>query len=106
MGSAANKEILMQVTFSKYKCELEFRKYHNGRVMIQLNDAQDGEPVAAATVNLAESQIEDDEVIIKDWSENEGMLKCLEEAGVVKFTGHRIATGFVKAHVCKLLRTD
>jgi len=92
-----------KIKFKKWKCVLEFGQYGNGRIAITLNDAVDGSPVAKATVNLADVPLPDNHVLIKDWSENEGMLNCLEENGIVKSTGKTHSTGFVSAHECELL---
>jgi len=59
--------------------------------------------VACATVNLPEHDIQANEIIVKTWSENEGMLDFLIRNRICADTGREIATGFVKARVCKLL---
>jgi hypothetical protein len=41
--------------------------------------------------------------LIKDYSENEGMLEALEEAGIVKFAYKDVQVGFVTIPICKLL---
>lgn len=91
------------VKFKRWLCTLDFGQYQNGRTAIELNDSSTGEPVAVATVNLPNEKIADDEVIIKNWSENEGMLATLEKAGVISKPIRTVETGYVEAHVCKLL---
>lgn len=61
-----------------------------------LNDAHSGKQVAVATVNLPDVTADRYEVFIKDYSENEGMLKALVEAGVVAATGRTIRAGFAE----------
>lgn len=58
--------------------------------------------VAVATVNLEGVELAPEEVCIKDWSENTGMLSELIRHGIVEDTGRRIPTGFVEAAVCRL----
>lgn len=83
---------------------VEFATYANGRTAIQLI-GEDG-PFAVATVNIPEAILAPDEVLIKDYSENEGMLQTLVTAGIVQVTdrGHR--SGWVNIPICKLLRRE
>lgn len=68
---------------------LVFAQYSNGQTAIKLVEPS-GETLALATVNLEGLSAPPpgpDQVWIKDWSENEGMLEALIQAGVVKPTG-------------------
>ncbi len=67
-----------------------------------LNDAATGEPAVVAALNLPRRP-PDGHVWIKDWSENEGILAALQEAGAVQDTGEREATGYAEACLCRLL---
>lgn len=93
---------MTRVRFKGWDCIVEKRQYENGRPALQLIDAEDGSPIATATVNLPDVPLGKNEVAIKDWSENEGMLAALTEAGVVKPTGQTIRSGFVEVPVCEL----
>ena len=77
-------------------------RYGNGRIAVQLK-CPDGEPLCTATVNLPDDSIKDGYVFLKGWSENEGLPEALEEAGMVKLTGRKVATGFVYAQEAELL---
>jgi hypothetical protein len=90
--------------FRHYDVEVAYGQYGNGRLAVTLLDAHDAGPVLTATVNLPEQPLEADEVYIKDWSENEGMLKFLQEHGIVVPTIKEVPTGYVTAHRCKVLR--
>jgi hypothetical protein len=90
--------------YAKGMAQVHFSKYQVGdgdRVAIQLS--QDHEPLCTATVNIPEYPLGTKEVLIKDWSENEGVFEALLEAGIVKDTGKAVRTGFVIAHVAELL---
>lgn len=76
-------------------------RYSNGRLALRLF-AVIGEPVATATVNIPEADLADGEILVKDYSENEGMLAFLEENGLVEDTGRVISSGYVAVPVCKL----
>jgi len=102
MEKAANAGLF--VTFLGYNCRIRFSQYtNNNRTAIMLEIADTGEPMATATVNIPEYRLGPGEVIIKDYSENEGMLNALVEAKIVADTGKRMPTGFVECPVCRLL---
>lgn len=61
-----------------------------------------GEPIATATLCLKGERFSADETVIKDYSENEGLLDQLLGAGIVQNTGRFVATGFVQAPVVKV----
>ncbi len=77
-------------------------RYANGRKAIRLLDSDDGSLVAVATVNIPDAELGDDEVFIKDYSENEGVLDSLIDAGFIDDAYGVEKTGFVVAHRCKL----
>jgi hypothetical protein len=69
--------------------------YANGRKAIRIVDAEDGAAVMTATVNVPDEHLESDEVVIKNYSENEGCLPFLITNGVVsdvqRWVGHGMA---------------
>ncbi|ENH96703.1 hypothetical protein J416_09404 [Gracilibacillus halophilus YIM-C55.5] len=73
----------MNVNFKGYDCIAAFGKYLNGNTAIQLVDAEDDSLVAVATVN-GEIKNTEEIVGIKNWSENEGMVDALIDAGVIE----------------------
>jgi hypothetical protein len=74
---------MTEVTFNRWKCYIEFGTYPNGRIAIDLNHRKTGELVAVATVNVPEQFVPKGHVLIKDYSENAGMFKQLQEQGIV-----------------------
>jgi len=90
------------VTFNGWNCKAIITKYADGNAAILLEDASTGEPIATASVNIPEANVADGFVIVKDYSENEGMLDALTEAGIVSFTGSYINSGFIEAPLCEL----
>ena len=79
------------------------RKYANGRKAIVLMDATDGEQIAVATVNMPYDKLQEDEVFIKDYSENEGMLNFLVENKIVEYPHETVPSGFVLIYKCRLV---
>ena len=91
------------VSFIGHSCIINFGYYKGGRTAIMLNDDCDMEPIAIATVNIPECHLEEGEVLIKNWSENKGILDVLAKAGIIEDTGRTYPTGFCEANICKLL---
>lgn len=91
------------IKFNHYICKVAIMKYDNDRIAIQLLDAEDNSPIATASINLPEVKLEKDEVIIKDYSENEGILQVLLDAGILEKTGKSVNVGFVNVKICKLI---
>ena len=75
----------MYVRFGKWDCKAkgEHYSYPRERKGIVLIGIQDGEYIATATVNLPEHYCPENEVFIKDYSENIGMVKALVKAGII-----------------------
>lgn len=78
-----------------YSVTVKLDKYANGRTAIQILDAIDGQPYATATVNIDHVLLADNEVLIKDYSENEGMLDFLIKNNIVTPTPNGVQSGFV-----------
>ena len=91
---------MITVRFLDTDCTVQKRQYSNGRVALSLVDEEG--PVATATVNLPGVPLGKNQVLIKDYSENEGILDALVAAGVVKSTGQMVRSGFVEVPVCEL----
>jgi len=92
------------VKFKDYTCKAIITNYADGNTAILLEDAATGEPIATASVNIPEANVADGYVIVKDYSENEGMLDALVEANIVTFTGSYISSGFIEAPLCELVK--
>ena len=83
------------------------RKYNNGRPSLELlyadeNSEDYGFPYTIASVNLPDVPLDEDEILIKDYSENEGMLNFLTENNIVYPTNRGVQSGFVWIPVCIL----
>lgn len=88
---------------SEYEVYLYFSKYTNQRTAIELIDAEDGIPFARATVNVPDIPLEDGEICVKDYSENEGMLDFLIENKIVESEYRFVRDKFLVVPICKLL---
>lgn len=98
---------------SKYvKCPstfMELGRYDNGSIAIVLRDANTGEHLTVATVNLQAYGLKPDQgnvFIYGDYSEHEGVWEGLYKAGVVGEVSRRVPYGpyDAEAYECKLLK--
>jgi len=64
------------------KVNVYAERYDNGRLALQLKTAD--EPVATCTANLPYEDCPSDEIFVKDYSENEGMVSWMIEAGIIE----------------------
>ena len=95
---------MIKVKFKEWNCYLEFDKYlSTDNNAIHLKEEETDEYIATASVNLSGIRLEKDEVMIKDYSENEGMLKTLVNAKIIGEPITHIQSGFVLIPVCKIL---
>lgn len=95
---------MIKVKFKQWDCVIKAARYHsNNRTALTLYDAEDFQVVAVATINLPDMPLQDDEVYIKDYSENEGMVKALRKAGVISKPIGYVNVEYVKIPKCKLL---
>ena len=97
------KIIKHESPYGVYELSLQFGKYKNGQISINLFDVEDGMPYAKATICLDDGILKDNEVAIKNYSENEGILETLIQNRIVEEPHAYIQSGFVKIPICKLL---
>jgi len=104
MNLSKDNSIYPLVIYKGWQCLVRPVLYPDGNPGLVLEDIDDGSPVATCTVNLPIQMIKITEmleedfplllndhdnssniqfVFIKDYSENEGMLRTLQEAGIV-----------------------
>lgn len=89
--------------FGDWLCEVVFGKYSNNMPSISLFDVEDGSPVCVATVNLPEINVQEGHTLIKNYSENNGVLEALVKAGIVEDTGRVFPAGHVEANLVKII---
>lgn len=91
------------VRFKEWDCRVEIQTYPTtNRTALLLKDVKDSSPIAVATVNLPDQPLPDDELFIKNWSENEGIYEALVKAGYIKTFHNVVATGYVTALQVKM----
>lgn len=71
--------------------------------LVSVKNGCEWEPVTICSVNIPDVVLADDEIAIKTWSENEGLLEWLQAEGIVGPVLREVPVGYVTASVCKLL---
>jgi hypothetical protein len=89
--------------YGEYEIDIKMSKYSNGQHRMEFIDKEDGFPVLVASVAIDES-IGSDQIAIKDYSENEGVLKFLMEEGIISSPLKYFNSGFVRIPLCKLMK--
>jgi hypothetical protein len=78
--------------------------YNNNVPALVVYD-EEGEELVRASVNLPEfaTALKPNQTFIKTWSENEGLLEALQEAGIVSAPKAWVPAGYSKAAVVDIL---
>jgi hypothetical protein len=93
------------IYFKQWKCRLKTSRYIENldKIALVLVDYEDGQMITVASVNLVDFPVLPPEVAIKTWSENEGVVKCLQQAGVIGPIKYELPAGHGIACVCDVL---
>ena len=67
--------------------------------------ALDGEVLCKASINM-DIKLEPDEICIKDYSENEGILECLVMNGIIQWIGKVVRGEYIEVPICKILKRE
>ena len=72
----------LEFKYGEFNSKVEFFTYPNGNKGIRLIDTDDFCPLTTATINQ-NMVLDNDCVAIKNYSENEGIVEVLVEAGIL-----------------------
>lgn len=87
--------------YKKYNVRLVFSRYmSNNNTCLSLYDKHD-ELVAVCSLNT-DLKLPKNEMGIKNYSENEGMLDWLVENGIVELPYDFMQSGFITIPICKI----
>lgn len=90
------------VNFNNNKCFIKVRPYNSGRLFMSLIDSEDGYAVCRVTLDIDAIPIMDDMIIVKSYSENEGLYEALLESDIIKKAERKFEVGHEFALVCFL----
>lgn len=92
------------VKFRDWVCDVQVLRYPNGRPALVLSDAETGEPIARATVNLPDEAQKPNHVFVKNCDENEGIMQALVEARIITPAHRIVSSGFITVGECRLVQ--
>ena len=93
----------MDIKYYTGKIVLEAGLYgRDGNLAVIAKCAETGEKVLTFTVNVAGVPLGPGELLIKDWSENEGALDFLLENDLVESTNRAVLTGYAMAPIVRM----
>jgi hypothetical protein len=88
------------IKHNDFELYLKEQTYATGGVALQLYTL-DHEPYMTATVNPhPPTKLSKNEVAIKDYSENEGILDVLKDAGIISKPKRAFNSGWVVINIC------
>jgi len=90
--------------YGTYDIEMKISSYRNNQIRLDFVDCQDGQPILTATTSIEESLLPN-EVAIKNYSENEGVLNFLMEEGIISSPLRYYKSGYVNIEICKINET-
>lgn len=93
---------MLKMKWHRWDCVLQKGRYIDNSIAILLIDEHNGGPVGKATVAIQGANHKDNQIVVKDYSENEGMLDALKGIGLVTNVERWIETGWVKVPVCNI----
>lgn len=88
------------IDLNGFKCYAKIRPYNNGHVYMHLHDCQDDQPVTRVSLMIDEIPVIENMIIVKSYSENEGVYESLLNAGIVKPCERKYPIGNEFAHIC------
>lgn len=88
--------------YGEYQVAVSFAKFTNGQTAISFIDVEDGMAFCKATVSIPET-LSENEVAVKNWSENEGVLDTLVNNNIVKKPHRYVSSGHVSIPICELI---
>jgi hypothetical protein len=96
----------MEIKFNGELYRVGKHKYSNGGAAIVLENVNnEPDDYIRATINVPSANLPEEKVLIKTWSENEGLLEVLEAAGIVRVENRDFDIGgsYEDAALCRLL---
>lgn len=97
---------MKEVKFGQWNCVIKKTKYvDNDNLALVLLDKEDSSLIAYVTVNTG-AKFPSDIAAVKNYSENQGMLEAITEAGLVEEVITEIPVGYVSVPVVKFNLDD
>ena len=91
---------MKKMKFNGFEGVVVKASYHNDRslaLLLMEEDNLHGYPIATITVNMGVPDLPENWQYVKDYSENTGMLKALQDAGLVTNVHGYHQSGFIES---------
>jgi hypothetical protein len=100
------KKVTLNLCGTNYTGVIARLQYQDGGApALRLMDH--GQCIATLSVNMPGNLLlGDNHTFIKNWSENEGVLEQLVNAGIVRDTGQRASSGFVQVPMVEIIAPE
>lgn len=90
----------MEIQFKIWRCDLHFETYENDYRALRLTDVRSGKTISHCTIYLPE--LLEDELAIRDYSENKGIYKILLDYRIIIKAHRFIIIDGNKVPICYL----
>jgi len=87
---------------NKIVVQVQWITYVSGRKGFRLLDPETLEPLMTPTVSIDGVKVNENEVLIKNYSENHGIYEALLNAGFIKRANKKVRLGLNQVHACEL----
>jgi hypothetical protein len=92
-----------KIEFCGEELTVNLHTYANNRSPALKIIDKDGLPFMTATTNIRNVVLDPNQCLIKDFSENKGILKVLVDSKIVKDTGKTVTAGFCEANLVEII---
>lgn len=96
-----DEQILIE--FNKKIMKLKPFIYNNGRIGILMMELETNNFHGSLTVNMS-CNISNDEILLKDYNEFNGIYKCLLENNIINPVRRKMTLGLNELHVCEVTK--
>lgn len=91
----------MEFDFDGYNLVLAKARYRRDRIALMVVTV-DGGPYAFLTVNVLSEPLAQDEMCIKTWDGQKGIVDRVFESGIFEDTGRQVKCGYISAPVWRI----
>lgn len=99
-----------KIYYDNLELSVSFEKYLNNNrkaiILYDYNSDLPGEIYTKATLNLPYVNLNDDEVVIKNYSENVGLDDALIENNLTEDTGKTVEINYITVPIHKILKNN
>lgn len=92
-----------KLTFRNTPCTAHRGTYSGGGLRIYITEDDTNSTLFTASLNMEDRRLKDNQIIIKNYGDNVGILEALRKAGIVGETIRTASVGLEEADIVELL---